>query len=109
MTFSNKSNTYLKSPGYNVVRLPKADIQPLQIFIKEQGILKPLGELSSILIAGEVSLPSIKQNQPMAGMKGKRTNDLSIGIGISILGNIIGAMGGSKLGLDVKFSKAKTI
>jgi hypothetical protein len=42
-------------------------------------------------------------------MKGKRTNELSVGIGLSILGSIIGAMGGTKLGLEAKFEKAKTI
>ena len=109
MTCKDKSITYLKSCGYNVIRVPKADIQPLQIFVSERGILKPLGQLSTILNPGEIPLPSVKQDQVMAGIKGKRTNDLSIGVGISILGNIIGAMGGSKLGLESKFSKARTI
>ena len=109
MTCKDKSITYLKSLGYNVVRVPKGDIQPLQIFIREQGILKPLGELSSVLNPGEIALPGIKLNQPMAAIKGRRTNELSVGVGLSILGNIIGAMGGTKLGLEAKFSRAKTI
>jgi hypothetical protein len=33
---------------------------------------------------------------------------MSIGIGLSIIGSIIGAMGGSKLGLDTKYEQAKT-
>jgi hypothetical protein len=109
MTCKDKSITYLRNFGYSVIRVPKADIQPLQIFIKERGILKPLGELSSILNAEGVAIPSIKQNQAMAAIKGQRSSELSAGVGISILGSIIGAMGGSKLGLDAKFSKSKSI
>ena len=109
MTCKDNSITYLKNAGYSVVRIPKADIQPLQILIDEKGILKPMGDLSSILKAGQVSIPEVTKNTSMANISGTKTSDLSAGIGISILGNIIGAMGGSKLGLDLKFERARTV
>lgn len=110
MACKDRAITYLKSIGYNVVRVPKVDIQPLQILINEKGFLKPLGELSTLLLSGsQVNLPSIKRNGQTANISGQRTSDLSFGVGISILGSIIGAMGGSKLGLDAKYSQAKTI
>jgi hypothetical protein len=110
MTCKDPSITYLKDVGYNVVRIPKADVQPLQILIKDKRIMKNLGDLSSLLVQGEnVALPPIKRDVPMANISGKRTSDLSFGIGISILGTIIGAMGGSKLGLDVKYANARSI
>jgi len=40
---------------------------------------------------------------------GQRTNDLSIGLGLSIIGSIVGAMGGNKLGLEAKYKQAKTV
>jgi hypothetical protein len=108
MTCKDSSITYLKNAGYNVVRVPKADILPLQILINEKGIMKPLGELSTIL-KSPTNLPAIKMNTPLASISGTKTSDLSLGVGISILGNIIGAMGGTKLGLDAKYEKARTI
>jgi len=109
MTCKDNSITYLKNSGYSVVRVPKEDIQPLQIFINEKGILKPLGDLSTILKQGEVALPQVQKDKPVAGISGTRSSDLSAGIALSILGSIVGAMGGSKLGLEGKYEKAKSI
>jgi hypothetical protein len=110
MACRDKSITFLKSFGYNVIRLPKADIAPLQIFIEKKGILQPLGNLASVLKPGEGAvIPPIKRDVTVATFNGRKTGDLSLGLGLNILGNIIGAMGGSKLGLEAGYSKAKTI
>jgi hypothetical protein len=101
--------TYLKSFGYLVVRLPRADIKPLQVLAGNGSDLSNIGDLASLLIAGtNIPLPLIKENQLTASISGQRTSDLSLGVGLSILGSVIGAMGGSKLGLDVKYEQAKT-
>lgn len=101
--------TYLKSFGYSVVRLPRTDIRPLQVLVKEGTRLTRLGDLVAVLKPGEqVALPVVKADIPAANISGERTRDLSIGVGLSILGNVIGAMGGSKLGLDVGYKNAKT-
>lgn len=102
--------TLLKSFGYCVVRLPKADMKPLQVLAKTRGDLDRLGELSTLLVAGSsIPLPPVTVDTQAASVSGKRTSELSAGIGLSILGSIIGAMGGSKLGLDTSYSQAKTI
>jgi hypothetical protein len=101
---------YLKSFGYNIIRLPKADVKPLQIMTRQGKDLDRLGDLATLLVAGEnITLPTAIENEPSANISGQRTSDLKAGIGLSILGTIIGAMGGSKLGLDVKYKQAKTI
>jgi hypothetical protein len=101
--------TYLKSFGYNVIRLPRTDIQPLQVLVKEDTRLTRLGDLATILRPGtQVALPRLKENVAAANISGERTRDLSIGVGLSILGSVIGAMGGSKLGLDVTYKNART-
>lgn len=101
--------TYLKSFGYSVIRLPRTDIQPLQVLVKEETRLTRLGDLATILRPGtKIGLPRLKENVAAANISGERTHDLSIGVGLSILGSVIGAMGGSKLGLDVAYKNAKT-
>ncbi|MFC5410853.1 hypothetical protein ACFPMF_16145 [Larkinella bovis] len=110
MFCKDQSITFLKSFGYNVVRVPKADIQPLQILSLKKGILNPLGELSTLLLAGnQANLTTIRRDIPTANISGQKTSELSLGVGIAILGSIIGAMGGSKLGLETKYSQARTI
>ncbi|HEV7377630.1 MAG TPA: hypothetical protein VGN95_23140 [Pyrinomonadaceae bacterium] len=101
--------TSLKSFGYCIVRLPKADIKPLQILVKQGNNLERLGELGTLLVAGSnITVPEINQNIAASNIIGAQTGDLKIGVGLSLLGNIIGAMGGSKLGLDVKYQQAKS-
>src|SRR5687767_9055751 len=96
--------TSLKSFGYSVIRLPRTDIQPLQVLVKEDIRLTRLGDLATILRpGGQIGLPRLKENVTAANISGERTRDLSIGVGLSILGNVIAAMGGSKLGLDVTY------
>ncbi len=102
--------TLLKKFGYCVVRLPRADIKPLQVFARKGAELNRLGELTTILAAGaDVPLPAIAADGPAAVISGKSTGDISAGIGLAILGSIIGAMGGSKLGLETKYNRAKTV
>lgn len=101
--------TYLKSFGYNMIRLPKADVKPLQVLARQGNDLNRLGDLAMLLVAGSnIPLPSVSENTRAANISGQRTSDLSIGVGLSIMASIIGAMGGSKLGLDTKYQQAKT-
>jgi hypothetical protein len=100
----------LKSFGYNLIRLPKADVKPLQILLRQGRDLNRLGELSDLLVAGSnIPLPPISENTRTANLSGQRTSDLSLGVGLTILGSVIGAMGGSKLGLEAKYQQAKTV
>jgi hypothetical protein len=100
----------LKSFGYSVVRLPKADIRPLQVLAKQGSDLDRLGEIATLFVAGPAaSLPHITENMPAANISGQRSGELSIGVGLSILGSVISAMGGSKLGLEAQYTNAKMV
>ena len=98
----------LKSFGYNIVRLPKADIQPLLLLSKDGENLDRLGPVTKLLTPGDTSsAPSITRDVNAANLNGQRTGSMKIGLGLSILGNIIGAMGGN-LGVEAKYEKAKS-
>jgi hypothetical protein len=101
---------YLKSYGYNVVRLPKADIQPLQVLSRQGRSLGRLGDLADIMVSGEaIALPEVRQNVPAANISGQKTSNMNIGIGLNILGTIIGAIGGTNLGLDLAYKGGRTV
>ena len=109
MKCKDQSVTYLKSKGYNVVRLPRADIKPLQVLIKKKDSFETLGSIESVLVAGNnKAIPEIKIDENAAGISGQKTSNLSAGVALSILGSIITAMGGN-LGMDVEYTNAKTI
>lgn len=100
----------LRSLGYNVVRLPTSSIKPLQLFTRKNHQLYPIGPLEGVFVSrGHVSLPDIMENQPAANISGKKSGELSPGLGLSVLGGIISAFGGSTAGLDIKYKQAKSV
>jgi hypothetical protein len=110
MTCKDPSLIYLKNFGYNVVRLPRTDIAPLQLFSKKKNSLEPLGDLLSLLNAGaSVNLPQIKKDEKMSEISGHRTGKLGLDIGLSILGNILGAMAEDKVGIDAAYKNASEL
>jgi hypothetical protein len=102
--------TFLKQYGYNVVRLPRADIKPLQMLSYQRMNLTWLGDLSSVLVAGEnIPLPVVKENEKSAEFSGQQTSSLKFGIGLGILRILVSAMGGSTVGLDTNYKQARHI
>lgn len=105
---SDKSTSYLKSLGYNVVRHPNAAFQPLDLIgvQKETGYLGPLNLL---ITQSPGPLPAIQRNVAAADMNGQMSSKLDFGIGVSILGGLISALGGGTLGASASYTDAQTI
>jgi len=99
----------LKDFSYNVVRLPRTGIKPLQILEKQDNDLVVLGEVSDLFKAGNAALPPVGPDEQATFINGKRTRDLKISVGLSLLGNIVGAMTGTKVKLDLGYKKASAL
>ncbi len=110
MWCSDSFVNYLKDFGYSIVRLPRRDIYPLEVYSERGGSLDYVGKLTTIFQAGNtISLPKINRDVPAANISGRRTSSLDIGIGLTLLGSILGAMGGSQIGLDTQYQHARSI
>jgi hypothetical protein len=102
--------TSLKAFGYSVVRLPKADIRPLQVLVRRGKELDRLGQIDTLFVQGAAAaIPPATLDRQAANISGQRTGEMNAGVGVSILGNVIGAMGGSTIGLDVQYKAAKRV
>jgi len=103
--------TALKDFGYNVVQLPRADLLPTQLLYKSGRKLKRLGDLTSVFVPlpDGPAAPPILPDQPGPDIEGKRSADVSIDIGLDILGGLISALGGSTLGISMAYSQAKSV
>jgi hypothetical protein len=101
---------YLKQFGYCVVRLPKADVRPLQIYSKKGNTLDRLGHLTTLFQTGNnIPLPQVIENTLAADISGRRTSDLNIGLGISILEGVLSSMGGQSFDLQMRYKRAETL
>jgi hypothetical protein len=101
---------YLKELGYNTILIPRATLKPLQLFTKKGDRLRLLGDLTTVLVPrGNVAPPTTKEDAPAGNISGRRTEENSRNLMLSVLGGIIGAMGGNSLGLELKYNDAQTI
>lgn len=104
----DSSTKFLKKLGYNVVRLPRAGIAPLQLIGVQRGEALELGTLDKLIVSSSAPSPTLKLDESVSSIDGQRSSALSANIGLNVLGGIIGAMGGN-LGIDAAYKGAKTI
>lgn len=99
----------LKQIGYNTILFPKADISPSQLLKRSDDKLRRLGDLTSVFVTGPVPPPTISVGNAAPNLNVTKTADLKIGFGLSILSGLIGALGGSTLGLNTNYSRASSL
>jgi hypothetical protein len=99
----------LKDVGYNVVRLPRADIAPLQILVRRRSNLDFLGTLDKLILGVEAPRP--KLDEPVTSVKGQstRTGALDANLGLGILGSIIAGMTGKSIGLEAGYKNSSAL
>ena len=102
--------TYLKSIGYLAVRHPRAGLRPMEFLSRSGSELSAMGGVEDVFIVpSSVELPTISVDTPAAYLEGKASGKLGATAGVSLLGSIIGALGGGTLGLKAGFSKAADV
>jgi len=104
----DNSLTYLNGVGYNVIRLPREGIDPLQLLSHGGNALEILGPLSDLVLSGPPA-PLVTSDTPAANVNGKRTDKLELGLGLNFLDKILSAMGAPGASLKMAYSKAKSI
>ena len=107
MLCKDSSTDYLKNLGYNVVRHPRSGITPFGVIGRMGKAVNYLGHIQYLLADPPDSFPAIN-SVPAADVNGKNSDALKLGVGLNILGNIIGAMGGN-LGVTTSYTDAERI
>src|SRR5271157_3311773 len=101
----------LKDIGYLPLRLPRADVEPLQLLNVSSKEFTLLGDLGDAMSAGDgAKLPEIKTDIQTAGeIQGTRSSTVKLSIGANILGNILGALTGNNLDVSSAFKNASSL
>jgi hypothetical protein len=101
----------LKDFGYLPLRLPRADVQPLQLLNVSNKDFALLGDLADAVSAGDgATLPEIKTDIPTAGqIQGTRSSTVKLSIGLNLLGNILGALTGNNLDVSAAYKDASNL
>jgi len=102
------SLTYLNDLGYNVVRLPRSGIEPLDVLGREERRIERLGTLSQIW-ASPLPPPFVGPPRPAADINGKRTDELRLSIGLKILEGILAGMGAALPQIGFAYQRARSV
>lgn len=103
----DRSVNYLKTLNLNTILQPQENLRPLALLGEYGGARGIIGSLDQLVEATTAPLPEIESGVA-ANINGQRTSKLPISLGINILGNIIGAMGGN-LGVTAAYEASRKI
>jgi hypothetical protein len=85
-------------------------VQPLQLLNLDGKKFSLLGDLDEAMNSGAAKLPAIKKDIATAGqIQGTRSSTVKASLGLDILGNILGALTGTKLDVSAGFQNASTL
>jgi hypothetical protein len=68
-----------------------------------------LGELRELMEPNSTPYPTASADKQAGFINGKSSRELKLAVGVSMLGNLIGAMTGTKLKLNPAFGRAKSM
>ncbi|MBA2356567.1 MAG: hypothetical protein H0V80_18100 [Acidobacteria bacterium] len=100
----------LNKRGYNLVKLPRVGIEPMDVLGRDGTSVEKLGSISEVWTSSG-PLPSVGAPTAVAGIGGERTSDLDVGIGLKLLADALAGLGGgiSLPSLSVAFKQARTV
>jgi hypothetical protein len=101
------SVTFLNKFGYNVVKLPRAGIEPLDLIGIDE-TTQWLGPLSAVWKSA-VPVPEPSAPRRAAPVNGQKTDQLDLSFGLKILGHSLAAFGASVPSLDIAYRRARKI
>lgn len=101
------SITFLNRFGYNVVKLPRVGIEPMDVVGKDE-TTQWLGPLRAVWTS-TVGEPIVSPPRPAAQVAGQKTDQLDLGFGVKILANALAAFGATVPSVDFAFQKASKI
>ena len=105
---TDKSTTYLRRLGYNVVRHPREGVRPLDLIGRQRDSVTYLGSIDKLITTPPGPLPEIKTDNAAAGISGQSSSKLALAVGLNVLGAVLSAFGAG-VGATAKYKNAKTI
>lgn len=100
----------LKSIGFLPLRLPRSDVQPLQLLNVDGKDLSLLGPLTQAMRGTNAAIPPVEDDiHTAAQVQGTSSSTVKLSIGLNILGNIISALTGQNLDISAAYQHAATL
>lgn len=108
MACKDPSITFLNKFGYNVVKLPRTGIEPMDTMGRDKNNSEWLGPLASVW-KSTIAAPVAGPPQAAVTVEGQKSDKLDLSIGLKVLANALTAFGATTPSLDVAFTKARKV
>lgn len=105
---ADKSLNYLNDLGYNVVRLPRKGLDPLDVLGRDGRRLERLGRLDE-LWTSRMPLPEIGAPRPAVHINGQATSDMRASMGLRVLNGVLKTIGVDLPELSFAYHHADTL
>jgi hypothetical protein len=101
------SITFLNKFGYNVIKFPRAGIEPMDVIGKDD-TTQWLGPMHMIW-SSTIAEPAASAPRPAGAVNGQKSDALDLSFGIKILANALAAFGASVPSLDTAYHRASKV
>ena len=101
------SMTYLNKLGYNVIKLPRTGMEPMDVLGRDE-TMQWLGPIDTIWTSA-VPRPLPGPSKPASAVNGQRTDALDLSVGLGILSNTLAAFGALAPSLDLAYKSAHAV
>lgn len=105
---TDRSVNFLNATGYNVVRLPRTGIQPLDVITRDGKTCERLGSLDQMWTSRR-PVPVAGPPHPAADIEGQTTGELKLSIGLKLLASALAAMGARVADLAFAYTRADAV
>ncbi|WP_128912302.1 hypothetical protein [Granulicella sibirica] len=107
MKKTDPSITYLNSYGYNVVKMPRAGIEVMDLVGRDE-TTQIIGPISAIWTSTEPA-PVPSPPRAMPNVNGQKTDSLDLSLGLDVLAGALQALGASAPSLKLAFHSARSV
>jgi len=104
----DRSLTLLAKYGYNVVRLPRTGIEPLDVLGRDRTGVERLGRLPAIWDS-QAQVPAIQAGDVATEIRTLVTTSLKASIGLRLLEDILGGLGAAVPRLDFAYGTKRSL
>jgi hypothetical protein len=102
-------DNWMKDFGFNALRLPRRDLRPKDVLLKQDGRFETKVGDVSMVVSSDAPLPEVSSGEPTATLGRQITKKLDVSFGLKLLGALIGAGASDKLGIDTGYKHARTL
>lgn len=102
------SVTFLNRFGYNVVKLPRVGIEPMDLVGVDNNNSQRLGPIR-VVWKSSAAEPSPSAPNPAAALAGQQTDQMELKVGLRILANALAAFGATVPSVDFAYSRARKV